>query len=103
MNRKTNSNRMCNLVVRIKEEERTLIRQIADSNNMSISEYVRKRTLQGDNNCGLKQGAKVLGAVIDLSNDINDMDESEVKKRMRHNALEIWRLLNDQFEIEQGE
>ena len=86
-----------NLNVRIYEDELTLVKDAAAEQNMSLSEYVRERITNGVDGIRLNNKQAILSPLVILSNNINELEESEAKEEMKRANMKIWRLLADQI------
>lgn len=89
------------LNVRMDKDEYLLIKDAAKKQNMSISEYVRCQITNGVQGVSIKDKDKILGPLVIISNDINDLEESQIKREMKRATMKIWNLLNNQFIVEE--
>ncbi len=89
------------LNVRMCKDEYLLIKDAAEEQNMSLSEYVRERITNGVDGIRLKNKQAILSPLVTLSNYINDLEESEAKTEMQRATMRIWNLLKDQFIVEE--
>lgn len=74
-------------------EEHSKLKLLAKENHMTVSDYIRKTCLH--NNTGpVDNASDILEHVATLSNCINLLEASEIKNKMKDEAQQLWRYLN---------
>lgn len=75
------------------QEEQIILKERAAAAKMTVSGYVVKQCVYGQDSSGCDRAADLAQHLATMSNAINVLEDSEVKKIIEKEILAIWRIL----------
>ncbi len=96
--KRNKKNNNATLNVRMTKEEYDLIKRQANLEGLSLSEYVKFTLLNNSNYGGEKYASEILIYLTDISNEINCLEDNEVKSELKRKTMRVYRRLNGEIE-----
>lgn len=82
------------IMVRVSEEEKNLIETNAKLYHMSASSYIRQRILEDPSSYTPPYKVEILQELMLLSDEIEMIEDEQLKKSIRKRTLKLWHYLN---------